>query len=63
MGEQIAAAYLSSARSLRIVVLEDCRVQQLIVCTKSAFASQGKSDIIVLDNKLPFHEHMLKPLQ
>lgn len=49
--------------SLRIVVLEDCRVQQLIVCTKSAFVSHDKPDIITSDNKLPFHKHMLKLLQ
>lgn len=49
--------------SLRIVVLGDCRIQQLIVCTKSASASRDRPDIIMSDNELPFHEHMLKLLQ
>lgn len=52
--------YLLSWLSLRTVVLEDCRVQQLNVQPKSASASPDRPDIIMSDNKLPFHEHMLK---
>lgn len=52
--------YQLSRLSLRMVVLEDCRVQQLIVHPKSPSASPDRPDIIMSDNKLPFHEHMLK---